>query len=442
MSRRAIIRIVSFLLAIVVVLSTKIFLYYKEVKFYKNQVRYTYSQALEEFSSSINSISLNLEKAGYVTTSKQMSNIATTLYTEAKIAKGAFAQFPSGESTYEKVNKFLSQVGNYSVYLAQKIIGGGSISSEEQKNLYKLCDISIKISQKISNLENEYNNSEFWANAIGNQIAETIDTSLLSDGFLELEESLTDYPTLIYDGPYSDFISADGYFLLENSEEINEESAKEKAAKVLNISPNLLRSETMDSGKIAAYNFDFGSGVISVSQKGGYIVYFRKYVNEQQSRLSYEQALSKAQKYLSSQNDEVFTPTYYYTEGGVCVISFAAKNGNTVCYTDLIKIGVDMSSGEIVFYEGRGYLTNHKDRTIKTPIHTLEEAKAVLSDSLKVLSDSLVLIPTDAGYEKQCYEFTCIGRNNEEILVYINTETLEEEDILMLIKTNGGVLTK
>lgn len=442
MSRRTFIRILAYLISLIVVLSVMLCLYYKEIRFYKMQVQYTYSQALEEFSSSINSIALNLEKAGYITTGKQMSNIATTVYTEAKIAKQAFSQFPSGEATYEKVNKFLSQVGNYSISLAQKVIKGTAVDEEERKNLYRLSEISTQISKKIINIEGEYNNQKFWFENLSNEIADSIKTDELSAAFLELEETLTDYPTLIYDGPYSDFISNNGYWMLENNGEITEEEAKTKAASVLKIPESVLKSETMDNGKIKAYNFDYGSGAISVSVNGGFIVYFRKYTTQQQAVLNYEQAISKAQKYLSTQNDELFTPTYYYNENGVCVISFAGTNGNTVCYTDLIKIGVDMSNGEIVFYEGRGYLTNHKPRTIKTPVYTEEQARTILNESLTVISSGLVLIPTDAGDEKHCYEFTCRGRNSEEILVYINTETLEEEDILMVIKTNGGILTK
>lgn len=442
MSKRCYIRILSFLIAGLLVIAVFLFNYFREAEFYKTKVKYTYSRALQEFSTSINNINLNLEKAGYVTTPKQMTNIATTLYTESKIAKQAFSQFPSGEQPFEKVNKFLSQVGNYPIFLAQKVISGSDITEEERNNLYKLSEISKEISATIGNLEQEYNTEGYWENNMGNKIAESIDQEGLSASFLELEETLTDYPTLIYDGPYSDYISPDGYQLLNEAQPVTEEYAKEVAAKVLGINSSILKTETQDNGKIVSYNFDYGSGAISISINGGYVVYFRKYNVEANAVLTYEQAIEKAVKFLSQENSLVFTPTYYYDENGVCVVNFAAKNGNTTCYTDLVKIGVDMANGDIVFYEGRGFLTNYKTRTLKTPEYSVEQAREIISDSLTVKSEALVLIPTDAGYEKHCYEFTCTGRHDEEILLYINVETLEEEEILMLIRTNGGILTK
>ena len=44
--------------------------------------------------------------------------------------------------------------------------------------------------------------------------------------------------------------------------------------------------------------------------------------------------------------------------------------------------------------------------------------------------------------EIRCYEFHCQAPDSTEILVYINPSTLEEEDILILLKSDGGTLVK
>ena len=99
-----------------------------------------------------------------------------------------------------------------------------------------------------------------------------------------------------------------------------------------------------------------------------------------------------------------------------------------------------MDTGEIMLYEASGYLSNHKERAFETPVYTLEQAKERISDKLTVKKTALALIPTDAG-EKRCYEFVC-SDNDSEILVYINVLTLEEEQILILLKSDGGSLAK
>ncbi len=441
MKKRTIIKIVSYLVALLCVLTGIIFSCYNEMQFYKSQVRYTHSSALQELRSSLNNINLNLEKAAYSTTEKQMNNIALMLYTEAKIAKNAFSQITTQGLNSENFNKFLSQVGNYAVHCARKIANSEEIADTERENIIKLGEISNNLSVSLSEIEAQYNNNGIWDKEISKSINNTLEESALSVAFLELEEGFADYPTLIYDGPYSDYLTTSESEMLMTAV-VDIETAKKIAAKDFRIDENNLKFDGNESGKIPCYRFVFDQGVIGVSQNGGYVVYYRKYTTEEQAMYNYEQAVSIAQKFLKRNSQENFLPTYYYAEGGVCTVNFAYLNGSVICYTDLVKIGVDLSTGEVVFYEGRGYLTNHKSRALPTPKFTSKEAEEIVSDALQIESRAVALIPTDGGYEKQCYEFMCTGQKNEKVLVYINTQTLEEEDILMLIETDGGTLVK
>lgn len=437
--KRKTIRILSFLIALFLISIIVLVNSCRELKFYKTQVMYTRSQAAEELEMCLNNININLEKAVYVTTSKQMNSIATEIYAEAKIAKQAFSHLPAGEQTYENFNKFLSQVGNYTVYLAKKIITGGEIESAEREKIETLSKISGKLAQGIENIEIDSSGAEIRINELLSNDVINMD---LSEEFIELEDGLTDYPTLIYDGPYSDFALNGNSELLLNAEEISEEEARLIGAEALGVDSSLLVLESICSGKISSYDFVYGTGAVSVSTRGGYLVYFRKYTQTDEKKITTELAVSKAQKYINKDYDKNFIPTYNFTDNGVCVINFAAKNGNTICYTDLIKIGVDLSNGEIVFFESRGFLINYKKRNIKTPKYDLESAKQVLSKSLSVKTHALALIPTDWGDEVLCYEFVCKGKENQDILVYINTETLEEESVFLLLNTNDGTLVK
>lgn len=85
---------------------------------------------------------------------------------------------------------------------------------------------------------------------------------------------------------------------------------------------------------------------------------------------------------------------------------------------------------------------NHTNRSFEAPSNDISAAREKLSPILSVESESLAVIPLDTMEERICYEFLCIGENEEEILVYINANTLEEEKILILLKTDGGILTQ
>ena len=65
-----------------------------------------------------------------------------------------------------------------------------------------------------------------------------------------------------------------------------------------------------------------------------------------------------------------------------------------------------------------------------------------INKKLKIRKTELTLIPTDAGGEVRCYEFLCETEDGQEILIYINAVTGEEERILILLKSDGGTLAK
>ena len=95
-----------------------------------------------------------------------------------------------------------------------------------------------------------------------------------------------------------------------------------------------------------------------------------------------------------------------------------------------------------MLYEASGYLTNHTERAFESAAVTAEEAAKTVSPKLKIRETALALIPTKGGEEKRCYEFVCETEEKKEILVYINAVTCEEEDILVLLKSDGGTLAK
>lgn len=442
MSKRAIVRIVSYVCAALTVALIFVVILYKDMRFYKNQVKYTYSQAFDELNDSISNIKLNLEKAKYVTTEKQINNIAVTLYTESKIAKSSFAKFPMSDRYGETLNKFLSQVGNYSVYISRKLNSGDELGTQEKDGIDKLISISETINDNINSAHEKYTAGVFKVEQLGSNIFDNIEESDFTVSFDELEESLVGYPTLIYDGPYSDYIGTKKSKMLEEAENVSEDAAKQTVSDMFGVDLQGIELESYEGGNIACYHFTFEGGSAAVTQKGGYPVYFRRYTEQSEPLYTYEQAVSRAQKYLSKHSADTFVPTYYYTDNGVCVINFAHKNAATVCYTDLIKIGIDLSTGDMVLYEGRGYITNHTERTLPTPQNSAEAAQKVVSDSLTVNSYALALIPTSGGYEKQCYEFTCTAVDGTDVLVYVDTATLQEEQIFIIINTSGGTLVK
>ncbi len=439
MKRRNIVRLVSFLSAVIVVLSGVIIKNSQRNENLKLQIENNYSRSLNNFSASLNNISLLLKKAKYITTPARLSQTAAELLTEAEISKTALSQLPSG-ARLDTLNRFLSQAGNYAFAVSGELYSGKELPKDYNNNIIALSETAETISKIVGTAQVNFDNIDYWTKEIEQKLESEIDQSLTSS-LQKMEGELTDYPTLVYDGPYSDHILEKEPQMLVDARVVSNEEAKKKACEFLQIKEKELEFVTEENGKIATYRFGNETTDITVSRNGGHIVYMRKNRQIESHIISYKQALEKAKRFLENNSLSPFIETYYFIDEGVCVINFAFLDGQTICYTDLLKVGVAMDNGEIVLYESSGYLANHTERAFETPIYTAEQASQKVSRELKILKNSIALIPTNKGKEERCYEFLCAD-GDTEVLVYINVLTLEQEEILILYKSDGGTLAK
>lgn len=439
MKRRTAVRILSFSLTALAISIVFLCITLKQNRDFKLEIENSYSKSLEEFGVGINNISLALKKAQYVSTPRLVSQMAARLLTEAELTKNALSQLPySGELT--SVNKFLSQIGNYAMSISGSLITTGKVSQTDKDNITALSNTAEKLAKIVGETQITYNNLDYWAKELNGEIDDAVDETLTS-ALAGVEGEFEDYPTLIYDGPYSDHLLDKEPQMLKNEREVTESKAKQTAALLVECEVDYLKSDGAVFGKMPAYRFAGAGVTVTVSKAGGYGIYMRKEREVDEAVLSYEQAVEKAKKYLSRVGMGGFKETYYFTDEGVCVVNFAYVDGSTVCYTDLIKVGVAMDSGEIMLYEASGYLANHTERTFVTPKYTEKQAEELLSDNLTLQGTAIALIPVASG-EVRCYEFTCKAADDRDVLVYINVNTLVEEEILILLKSDGGTLVK
>lgn len=439
--KRAVVRIISFAVAVVLSVVTLTLVTNKKLTDYKTQIGYGYSMNLSELDGSLYNISIALQKSLYASSPTQLSTIAVEICTESTVAKNALSQLPYSGDGLDKVNKFLSQVGDYTIYLSRKVIQGGEIEDDDRENLHKLSKTAQSISSSVNEVKLEYDEQGVWDKEFVEGINASAEGSFFEnlDG---LEELLADYPTLQYDGPFSDHLLKGDMKLLNGQKALSSEEALKKAVEILGLDVSGIEKKGDTDGNVPCYNFTDEEMSFSVTKQGGYIIYMRKFREIKEQTIEYEDAVKKAKEYLEKNSKQSFVSTYYFADEGVCTVSFAYKEGATVCYPDLIKIGVALDNGEIVSIEAGGYIANHYTRTISTPKYSVDEARQRLSKALKINDVSRCIIPTNGKYEKHCYEFDCTGIDGEQLLVYVNTQNLEEEQILLLLKTDGGTLTK
>lgn len=413
----------------------------------------SYNLAFYELIDYIKDVENYLAKSCITNSSEQASETLIHVWREANLAQVYLSQLPISTNELSNTAKFLNQVSDYSHTLAKKTIDGQDLSQEELENLKKLHDYSVDLSNTLAQLSNDMGSGKIsWKELtkdVDTTFAQQVD-NLSATSFSNIDENFGEYEGLIYDGAYSEHIeTSEKKGLVGN--DITEEEAKQKAISFIGQDrvEEIKSNGLIENGNIVVYDFTItvknedknNPLTISISKKGGHIVVANHNRTVNEEKISIEEANQIGKDFLNNLGIPNMKPTYYLKQGGAVTINYAYTQEDVTIYPDLIKLKIALDNGEVLGMETSGYLNNHTERTIETPTISLEEAKSSLNKNLEIISEGLAIIPTEWKTEIFCYEFK--GKvDGTDFLVYVNTETGKEENILVIIETPDGILTQ
>ncbi len=254
-------------------------------------------------------------------------------------------------------------------------------------------------------------------------------------------DSAVSYPTLIYDGPFSDARKT-GSALALGPKAVSQDEALILARDFAGsdrVQKMSVGAET--GGDIPCWGVTLDCGDVTlqaaVTKQGGKILWMAPDTADFAVERSVEECRENALRFLAERGYENMRATYFQVYQGVAVISFAATQGNTLLYPDLIKVQLRLDTAQVVGLEARNYLQNHTARGAFIPVLTEEEAREQVGERLKITSARLCLIPTDGG-EKLCYEFQ--GEFSGHVyLAYINALDGRQEQLLKVVEGETGL---
>lgn len=440
---RSKIRIILYTTTIILVLG--IFSIVQSVKLarFEREVLLSNQLALVSLDENLNNISTNLEKVMYSSTPTMLSKLASELWRESSGAKNNLLMLPSSDTQLANTYKFLSQVGEFVMALGRKSTSGESLSAEERQQLASLYEYCNSLNEQVNQMCYELENGTFSFDDYDSTLLEKNSNLVtINSSFDDVEQSLSDLPSLIYDGPFSDHIEQGEALLLKGLKEISQDDALKVVQKVCENEKGTLEYSYEENGDIPCYVFKSENCTTAITKNGGYPLYMinSKFVGEVE--IKQDEAVRNAKKYLEKIGYTNLKESYYYTDDGICTVNFASDDKGIVIYPDLIKVSVSLETGEVLSFDATGYVHNHHNRKSFAPTLTEAQAVAKINDTLEVIDTQLCIIPTDWKTEQYCYEIHCKTQEGQELLVYIDCDTGEEDNILILLYSDGGVLTK
>lgn len=409
----------------------------------------SYNMAFYSLVDYVENVETYLAKSLISSTPEHGAETLTNVWREANLAQSYLARLPIESQELENTEKFLNQVSDYSYSLSRKNIYNESLSDEDLKNLKDLHNYSVELENTLNQLSEDINSGRIKWNELSNKetvaFAQQVSTQT-NDSFSNLEENFHEYSGLIYDGAFSEHITSSEKKGLTGND-IDEETAKQKVSEFIG-QENIKEIQSLgfsENATIPEYNFSVKTNLenditISVSKKGGHIIYMNSNRTVNSEIISQEEANEKGKEFLNNKGLNNMKETYYLKQDGIVTINYAYTQNDVVVYSDLIKVKVALDNGEVLGIETTGYLNNHTQRDTSKVKISKEEAKKTLNKDLEISSEGLAIIPTEYNTEILCYEFK--GKvDDREFFVYINAENGREEDILIITNTPNGTLT-
>lgn len=346
------------------------------------------------------------------------------------------ALLPLGEEHVSATIKFINQAGDFAGELSQKLAKGGGVTQADYEMINTLSNQSATFSAGMGKLLNRYESGE--AVFTHEDYGPSGDESLYP-----LSHPASEYPTLLYDGPFSDGRRDGEYKFLRGLSDISEARAREMLTGALGLSSeDRIDFVGQSDIPVACYEYTVQQGdyllEVGMTRSGGELLYILSDHNVTQSNLTEFQAVEAARNFLRDRGYGDMEESYSSLYEGILTVNFAPVEQDVVLYPDLIKVQVSMQDGTIIGLEPVSYLMNHVARSIETPQITPEAAMDRLSSALTAQHIRLCLIPEEQG-EYLCYEIDGTDRQNR-YLVYIDAMTGAERKIMQVIEDDHGTL--
>lgn len=447
MTRRIRVRIVSYLTSAFLVLCVFASMQMQRAQQAERLLIATYQRAMGDLRSEMTQLDYSLTKGQYATSPALLSTLASEIFSKSASATAALSQLPYSNGSLNKTAKFITQVGDYAYALGRDAAQGKMPDEVTAKNLAALSKNADRLSADLNQLYGEMLSGELNFQLVRHaenelQKEEKSDVTGDFETTLEgIEEEFPEYPTLIYDGPFSEHLADRKPVMLDGQKEISREEAQSIAAKFLGVSVEQVTCDnTVSGGNIPAYSVRCGDIGINITKQGGAVQFLISEREVGAAAISDAEAIKKARAFLEEHGYKNMRESYYTRYANTIMINFAATQGDTLLYPDLIKITIALDNGSVMNLETTGYLMNHKVRALPKDARTKDEILAKVPKTLSVQSIGKALIPTEGEHEVLTYEVACKAQNGRHIMLYYDVKSGEEVRILVLIEDENGTL--
>lgn len=379
-------------------------------------------------------LAVNLRKLQVAGDTGQAQALLNAAALQTQGALGNLALLPVGQDTVTATMKFINQAGDFAAALSARLGSGGELTEEDYATLGDLADSAAAFSTGMGALLVRYERGE--------AVFSPADGAQAEGDLTPISNPAAEYPTLLYDGPFSDGRMDGEYKTLSALAEVDEPTARAALATYLEVDARDISLTGESAIPVPCYEFSLRRGgyglSAGVTKAGARVLYILCEDDVQGDSLSPDAAVEAARAFLAARGYGEMAVSYSSRFGGILTANFAAVQDGILLYPDLVKVQISLADGAVVGLEAAGYLMNHVPRQLPSPAITEQEARARVGAKLTPQGARLCVIPTDAG-EALCYEVRATS-GADAFLCYIDAQTGAERELMQVVDEPGGTM--
>lgn len=434
------------IVSLVIILTCVLIAYYQVYNSSKqnaNILEGVYTSSYYSMVDNVNNLSVDLAKYSTLTTKQAKLNTMQDMMQECNYVIAGLSVLPINQENVIAATKFFNQVSGVCESYST-ILNKNQTLTQEQELLFD------KIALVVGEIKANFNQQNFGMydtnfNFVDATIFDNTGMNELSAGMGDLTNDAIEYPSMIFDGPFSTALETKQVKGLGDKEVSQDEAYNYLINTVYaNRKDVEISFDKVTESDISTYDFnvevenkDFS---VQVSKLGGLLITISGYAEGGDPIMSKEQAVEMAENFANNIGFEKMESVWQEIHENLVYINLAPVIDGVIMYPDLVKVKVDLTSQEIVGLEARNYAFNHIVRNCEFTL-SAEEVESVLGFDYEILKTSKAVIRLESEKEVCVYEFITeridgvyfyyIDANNGEIAKTMKLVTIKDVEKLI-----------
>ena len=365
-----------------------------------------YSSSYYSMVDNVNNLSVDLSKYSTLSTNAAKRDTLQDMMVDCNYIIAGLSILPIEEQNVVSATKFFNQVNGVCEACLSQLSESNNLTLEQELLFDKIGLVVEKIKSNFN--EQNYGVNESGFSFVDASIFDDVGMNELSAGMGDLTDSNIEYPSMIFDGPFSSALETTRVVGLKGenvSIAAAQEYLQDKVYKNRDVKISYIK-ETQ--GDISTFDFEvvvegkrFNA---QVSEKGCLLITLSGYAEAGDSIVSREQAGEMAKNFANNIGFENMQTVWLEQVENVAYVNLAPMQEDVILYPDLVKVKVDLTAQDIIGFEAVNYAFNHVKRNCEFNA-SIQSAENLLGFDYEIVKTSKAIIRLDSGIEVAAYEF-------------------------------------